>query len=257
MQQGGPGIQTIPQVTAGKATFGVGNADEILVAVENGLPIVVVAAGFEENLQCMMHHESAGIRGFEDLNGKMVARVPSPFWDYLKKQYSLTDVKDVNFTGSLADFKRNKDLVQQCYITAEPYAAKKAKIHDVNYLSVAKDGGFNPYGNVLFTTQKVINENPELVRSVVKAVVKGWSAFLDKPEKTKQLIMKANPDTDPAAFDYAHEAIAEDGYLGAEIGAMSDDRWQTLRDQLAKAGLVPADMDYKKVFSTEFLPGNS
>lgn len=257
VQQGGPGVQTIPQVAAGKATFGVGNADEILVAVENGLPIVVVASGFDTHPQCVMYHKSAGIDGFADLNGKMVARVPSPWWDYLKKKYSLTGVKDVNYTGSLADFKRNKGLVQQCYITNEPYAAKEADIDDVEYLSVAEDGGFNPYGNVLFTTQKVIKENPELVRGVVKAVVKGWSNFVENPEKAKQLVLKTNPDMDPAAFDYAHEVIVKDDYLGAEIGAMTDDRWKTLRDQLAEAGLVPADMDYKKSFSTEFLTDNS
>ncbi|GAA1933584.1 ABC transporter substrate-binding protein [Nocardioides marmoribigeumensis] len=254
VQQGGPGIQTVPQVTAGKAEFGVGNADEIMVAVENGLPIVVVASAFDENLQCMMFHKSTGISGFADLNGHMVARVPSPYWDYLKKEYHLDKVKDVNFTGSMADFKRNKDLVQQCYITAEPYVAKQQGINDVGYLSVAKDGGFNPYGNVLFTTEKLIKQDPDLVRAVVHASVKGWENFLDDPKPTKDLILKTNPDVDGDGFDYAHDALVKDGYLGDDIGGMTDDRWKTLRDQLASVDLVPADFDYKKAYTTEFLP---
>lgn len=254
VQQGGPGIQTVPQVTAGKAEFGVGNADEIMVAVENGLPIVIVAAGFDENPQCMMFHKSAGVQGFADLNGKMVARVPSPYWDYLKKEYKLDKVEDVNYTGSLADFKRNDALVQQCYITAEPYVAQQQQINDVGYLSVATDGGFNPYGNVLFTTEKMIKQKPDLVRTVVHSVVKGWSDFLESPQATKDLILKVNPDLDAGGFDYAHNAIVKGGYLGDNIGSMTEDRWKELRDQLAEAGLVPDDFDYKKVYNTDFLP---
>jgi NitT/TauT family transport system substrate-binding protein len=255
VQQGGPGIQTIPQVAAGKATFGVGNADEILVARKNGLPVVAVAAGFDTNLQCMMFHKDAGISSFTDLNGHQVAAVPSPYFDYLKSHFKLSNIKQVNYTGSMATFKLNNDLVQQCFVTAEPYVAQQQNI-PAGFLSVAKDGGYNPYGNLLFTTEKVIKDNPNMVRAVVSAVTQGWTDFLSDPSVAKSAVIAANKDNDPAAFDYSAKAIKDGNYLGATVGAMTDARWKTLSDQLASVGDLPAGFDYSKAFTTQFLPAS-
>jgi NitT/TauT family transport system substrate-binding protein len=254
-QQGGPGVQTIPQVAAGKSEFGVANADEILVARKSGLPIVAIAAGFDTNLQCMMSHKDANITNFAGLNGHQVAAVPSPYFDFLKAHFKLTSIKQVNFNGSMATFKLNKNLVQQCFVTSEPFVAQQQSIA-INYLSVAKDGGYNPYGNLLFTTEKVIKDNPELVRAVVSAVVQGWTDFLADPSVAKAAVIAANKDVDPAGFDYAATAIKDGNYLGSPIGGMTDARWKTLRDQLVSVGDLPANFDYTPAFTTQFLPAN-
>lgn len=134
-KQGGPGIQTIPQVAAGKADFGVGNADEILVARKSGVPIVAVMAGPAHNLQCLAYHESSGIKDFKDLSGKTVSRVPSPYWDYINDHYKLKNVKVVNITSPAA-FQKDENMALQCFITSEPFTFKKMGMTDVGYLRV-------------------------------------------------------------------------------------------------------------------------
>jgi NitT/TauT family transport system substrate-binding protein len=253
VEQGGPGIQTIPQVAAGQADFGVANADEVMVARSNGLPIVAIAAGFDTNLQCMMFHQGQSIASFSDLNGHQVSRVPSPYFDYLKSHFKLNNIQDINFTGSMADFKINAGLVQQCFVTAEPYLAKQAGI-SIGVLSVAKDGGYNPYGNLLFTSDSEIAQHPDVVRAVVAAVVQGWTDFLADPSGAKTAVLAANKNADPAAFDYAAQTIKSGGFLGTSVGAMTDARWKALRDQLASVGDVPASFDYTTAFTTKFLP---
>ncbi len=37
------------------------------------------------------------------------------------------------------------------------------------------------------------------------------------------------------------------------IGAMSDARWHEFFDGMAKAGLYPADMDYRRAFTLQFV----
>jgi NitT/TauT family transport system substrate-binding protein len=37
------------------------------------------------------------------------------------------------------------------------------------------------------------------------------------------------------------------------IGAMTDARWKDFFDTMAKAGLYPADMDYRKAFTMQFV----
>ncbi|WP_427015654.1 ABC transporter substrate-binding protein [Pseudarthrobacter sp. P1] len=253
VQQGGPSIQTIPQVAAGQADFGIANADEVLVARKNGLPIVAVAAAYDTNLQCIMSHKSIGATDFSGLNGHQVSRVPSPYFDYLKSHFKLDKVEEINFTGSLADFKRNDNLAQQCFVTSDVYNAGKEGI-DVNVLNVAKDGGYNPYGLLLFTTDKVVKEKPELVKSVVKASVAGWKSFLADPSAAKTAITAANKETDSATFDASAKTIKDGNYLGGSIGTMTDERWSTLRDQLASIGQVPAGFDAKTAYTNAFLP---
>ncbi len=253
VKQGGPGIQTIPQVVAGQADFGVGNADEIMVAVSNGLPIVAVATGEAQNIQCLAYHKSTGIKSFADLNGKTVSRVPSPYWDFIKWKYKLDKVNEINI-GSLANFQKDPNLVLQCFITQEPYEIDKMGMKDVGYLEVGKDAGYKSDLTMLFTTKKLAQEKPDLVRAVVQASNEGWAKMLADPTKTKDLIMKVNPDGDPAAFDYSIKVGKGRPELrvAPNYGIMSPERFKELKQQLVDIGLLKPDFDETKAYDMSF-----
>jgi NitT/TauT family transport system substrate-binding protein len=255
VQQGGPQIQTIPQVAAGKADFGVAQADELMLARANGVPVVEVFGGMDKYLQCLMYHPSTGMHDFADISGKQVAVAPSGgFWPYLKRRFAIKNAKEINFTGSLAEFKRNKNLVQQCFITSEPYYATQQKM-DHAELMVA-DSGYNPYSQGLFTSEQMVSEHPDLVRKVVAAVQAGWTQFLADPAKAKALIQKVNKDTDPAAFDFAAKELKDGGYLGNPVGGMTAQRWDTLHQQLKKSGVLTKDLDVSKLWTDQFIGQN-
>lgn len=57
IQSGGPGISSTQIVAGGKAEFGMGQADEILLARQNGIPLVAIAATFQKNPQGIMFHK--------------------------------------------------------------------------------------------------------------------------------------------------------------------------------------------------------
>jgi NitT/TauT family transport system substrate-binding protein len=253
VKQGGPQIQTIPQVAAGKAEFGVAQADELMLARSNGVPVVEVFGGMDRYLQCLMYHPSSGIKDFPDISGHQVAMAPSGgFWPYLKQHYKITDVKEINFTGSLAEFKRNKDLVQQCFITSEPYFASQQHIDHAELM--VSDSGYNPYSQGLFTSEQMIKDHPDVVRKVVAAVQKGWTQFLADPSAAKKLIMSVNKDTDPAAFDFAAKELKNGNYLGDPVGGMVAARWDTLKEQLKSTGVLSKDVDASSVWTDQFIP---
>jgi NitT/TauT family transport system substrate-binding protein len=253
VQQGGPQIQTIPQVAAGKADFGVAQADELLLARAEGVPVVEVFGGMDKYLQCLMFHPSAGIQDFSDISGHQVAVAPSGgFWPYIKGHYHLQDVKEINFTGSLAEFKRNEDLVQQCFITSEPYFARQEGI-DFDTLLIA-EAGYNPYSQGLFTSERVIKEEPDLVRKVVKAAQEGWRQFLADPAKSRDLVLKVNKDMEQAPFDFAWKELKDGDYFGDPIGGMTAERWDTMKKQLEEAGVLEKPVDVNSVWTDEFLP---
>lgn len=250
--QGGPQIQTIPQVAAGKADFGVAQADELMLARAQGVPVVEVFGGMDKYLQCMMYHPSTGIKGFADISGRQVAVAPSGgFWPWIKGRYNLKNVQEINFTGSLAEFKRNQNLVQQCFITSEPYFAKQQKIPNAE-LMVA-DAGYNPYSQGLFTSEQMVKDHPELVRKVVASVQAGWQQFLKDPTKGRDLVLQVNKDMQRGPFDYAWKTLKDGNYFGTPIGGMTAARWNTLHKQLQDAGVLTKPVDPSTVWTNQFI----
>jgi NitT/TauT family transport system substrate-binding protein len=224
-----------------------------MLARAEGVPVVEVFGGMDKYLQCMMYHPSAGIQDFGDLSGHQVAVAPSGgFWPWIKGHYNLKDVQEINFTGTLAEFKRNENLVQQCFITSEPYFADQEKIDHAELL--VADAGYNPYSQGLFTSERMIDENPDLVRKVVAAVQKGWEKFLQDPSAARSLVLKVNKDMEQGPFDYAWKTIKNGDYLGSPIGAMTAERWKTVHDQLKEAGVLEKEVDPNEVWTDEFMP---
>ena len=248
--QGGPGIQTIPQVAAGKADFGVGNADEILVARQSGVPIVAVAAGPAHNLQCLAYHKGSGITDFKDLSGKTVSRVPSPYWDYIQAHFNLKNVQVVNITSPAA-FQKDQNMALQCFITSEPYVFKTKGMTDVGYLRV-QDSGYDAYQNMLFTTESYIKQNPDKVKAVVEAVTKGWGQLFTDPTATKAFVLKVNPDYDPGNFDFAVDLLKSENLMGDKVGFIDDARMKELADQLVTINQLKSNADYKSAFTDKF-----
>lgn len=199
-----------------------------------------------------MFHPDAGISDYGDISGHQVAVAPSGgFWPWIKGEYDVTDVKEINFTGSLAEFKRNHDLVQQCFITSEPYFAEQEGI-DHETLIVA-DAGYNPYSQGLFTSEQMIKEHPETVRKVVAAVQEGWRQFIEDPTKARELVMEVNPDAEQEPFDFAWQTLKDGGYLGDPIGGMTAERWEELHTQLTDAGVLTKEVDPSTVWTDEFI----
>lgn len=252
---GGPQIQTIPQVAAGKADFGVAQADQVLQARAQGLPIVEVFAAFDKSPQCMIFHANQPISGFGDLKGHTVAIAPdarTSYWAWMEPKFGLQDVKTVNSPGTLSLFKQNDNLVQQCFATSEPFYAKQQGI-DAKTLLVA-DAGYNPYSNGLFTSEKFLKEHPDVVRNVVAAAKAGWTDFLKNPAPAKKAVVAANSDQDPDQFDFSAKTQKDLGLVGDDVGNMTLERWTTLRDQLVQAKVLKGDVDPAKAFSTDYLP---
>lgn len=255
VRQGGPQIQTIPQVASGEAEFGIAQADELLLARAEGAPVVQVFGGMEKYLQCMMFHPGQGISDWSDLDGFRIAVAPSGgYWPYIKGEYGLDNVQEVNFTGSMGNFAGDESMVQQCFITSEPYVAEQEGI-EIETMMVA-DSGYNPYSQGLFTTERMIEENPDLVRAVVAAAQEGWQRYLDDPSAGNELILETNSEMEQAKLDFAHQELSTGGYFpaGDEIGVMESGRWQTMADQLRQAGVLTKDVNVDDVWTNEFLP---
>lgn len=256
IQQGGPQVSHQQIVASGNAQFGMGQADEILKAREQGIPLVALFAIFQTNPQALMFHNAHPVRQHQELAGRPIYVAPGAmYWQYIKSTYGLNDVRELAYTGSLAAFFSDPTAVTQIYATSEPFYARKDGFQ-VGYILNA-ESGYNPYANVLYTTEDLIRKDPGLVRSFVRASSEGWQYYFEHPDEVNAYIQKENPKMNPEAMKYSVETmkplITGGDAKQRGIGYMSAERWRTLYDQMRKAGLLKKDQDLAKAYTLEFL----
>ncbi|MCT2537785.1 ABC transporter substrate-binding protein [Aquibacillus koreensis] len=257
VEPGGPQISATQLVSSGKVEFGYTSGEDILNARDKGIPLVAIGAIFQTSPYVLISHEEAGIEDFSDLNGKTVITAPGVgYWEYIKEAYDLDDVKELSYTGNLATFIDNPDAVTQGYVTSEPFVLDKEGVAN-NHLLI-HDSGFQPYSNVIFTTEKVIEEKPELVKAFMKATVKGWETYREDPAAYQSFLQEYNPDLTTELMDFGAETQDEFVFGGdaAEhgFGYMSEERWSDLQQKMIDLGIISYEEDASNYFTTEFLP---
>ncbi|CAM3215915.1 ABC transporter substrate-binding protein [Paenibacillus lupini] len=257
IQSGGPGVSSTQIVAGGKAEFGMGQADEILLARQNGIPLVAIAATFQKNPQGIMFHKGQ-YKDITELNGnKIFVGSGVVFWEYLKKAYSLDKVTEMKYTGSLANFVADPTAATQIYVTSEPFSMQQEGV-DVDYF-LNYDLGYKQYGNILYTTEDYMKKHPDVVKAYVEASIKGWDYYKTNSEEINKVMQEKNPDLKLEAMAFgakAQEPLVYGGDAEANgVGYMSKDIWSGLQDQLIDMGLLKDAEPIDDVFTNEFLPG--
>jgi NitT/TauT family transport system substrate-binding protein len=257
--QGGPGVSTIPLVASGKYTFGMTGADAILLSRAEDIPVVGLFAPYQTNPQGFMYHQESGIKDFPDLSGHtvFVAGAGAYYWDYIKAKYKLQNVEQRAYNGELATWLTDKNFVTQCFVISEPYFARKAGANPGVLLNA--NSGYNPYQNMMFTSEQVIRDKPDVVRAYVAACKQGWDSFLKDTtaqQKTFAAIKQVNKEqTDEQMqneLQSSVDLILTGDAKAQGIGTMNAAAWQTLAAQLKEIGALKKDVDVNAAFDLSF-----
>jgi len=260
---GGPQKNNTLLLTTGKIDFVMGgNMLEAFDAVEQGIPIVVVAGHFQKDPQIFMSHPAVGLDRWTDLP-KAAAIVSkggvATFYEWMKVAHGFKDetVKPYNFNSAM--FIGDKNSIQQGYLTSEPFAVEKEGGFKPNIFLLA-DQGYSTYATTIETRADIVAKSPDLVQRFVDASTIGWYHYLYGDNAAANAgIKKDNPDMtdDQIAFSMAKlkdYGIVDSGdTLKLGIGAMTDARMKDFFDQMARAKVVKADLDYKKAYTLQFV----
>ncbi len=255
---GGPGVPVIERVATGAVAFGITNADNILAARAQQIPVVALMAPYQISPRCIMVHANSGITSIADIaNITLAMSQSSGFSQYLRWKYPFSNVEIVPYPGNVTQFLANENFAQQGYIFSEPYVAR-ARGGNPRALLVA-DIGYNPYTSVLITTEDRIAADPQIVEAVVQASVQGWEHYLDNPDVTNRHINSLNVEMGLDILAYGAEesrALVLDPIARANgLGSMTLQRWQELLDQMVAADIIPANTVIpSEAFTNLFLP---
>ena len=264
IRQGGPQLNTGQMLAAGAVDFRVGGGSGgTLNFVQNDVPAMAVAAIFQKEAAVLIAHPDAGIDSLADMKGHPIAisrQTIDTWWRFLAEKYGFSDAQIRPYTFQLGPFLVDKNLVQQGYVTSEPFAVENEGHFKPKVFLLADDAGYKSYAAPLETTTKLVETNPDLVQRMVDATIEGWYSYLyGDPTPANTLIKHENPDMSDAQIAYSYGKMKEYGIIDSGdaktlgIGAMTDARWQAFFESAAVVGLYPKNLDYKKAYTLQFV----
>jgi NitT/TauT family transport system substrate-binding protein len=196
IRPGGPDISAIDSVRAETAQFGTSLLADIIVANEKANDIVSIAQIQQSNGLLLIAKKDSGIQQPKDFVDKKVG-VWLGNWE---AQFNALIAKEGlganDFTlvsqGFSMDAFINGDLdVASAMIYNEYYTVLESGI-DANEITIINyaDYGLDFPGDVLFTSSKIAQENPDLCVRMLRASLRGWQYAIENPEEAVDIVLK-------------------------------------------------------------------
>jgi NitT/TauT family transport system substrate-binding protein len=262
LRMGGPQVNIMQLLAAGQTDCVMGYDMQTFSAWEQGIEAVTVAAAFQKDPLVLIGHPGV-LKSLADLRGKTILISPAGYtvqWPWMKAKYMLDDRQRRPYSFSIQPFIADKNVVQQGYVTSEPYAIEKeAGFKPATFLLA--DHGWPPYSTTIVCMAKTVKERPKAVAAFVKASMEGWKSYLKgDPAPANALIKKDNPNMTDDKIAVGIKLLNETGMVfGGDaakmgVGIVTDARMKATYDMLVAMKLLdPAKVDLKKTYTTEFV----
>ena len=255
VKPGGPKVRTTTAVASGQVEFGLNGSDSVMMANSKGAKLRAIFVSLGHVPYNLVYHPNTGVKTIQDLNGRRFAVVMGiTYWKWVKHKYGLDKVQEFPLTGDLGLFAKTPNMFQQGYSIFLPARMDAKGIPNAQF-KVA-DLGYRPY-SVLFTSEKLIKENPALVQAVVDRLSMSFHKSLVDPKPTRDLILSKSKKTTVAIHNNALRLMKRD-FLPkdwSKIGCQDPNRWVELADQMKEINLLPADFDPHQSYDTSFKKG--
>ena len=239
--EGQPGLDPVNEVIMGRADFGVGTSELVMLRAQ-GKPVVVLAAVFQHSPLVLLAAGGAADQDLQSLPDKplMIEPQSAELFAYFRNEgVDTTKLRINHHNFSVDDLAAGRVAAMSGYSTDEPFLLQKAKVPYTLYSPRA--GGIDFYGDNLFTTEKQVSEHPERVRAFRAASLKGWDYALAHPQVIVDLIRRQYPDRKSREhLEFEAERTIQLMHPGLiEVGHMNPGRWRHIADTYAELGMVP------------------
>jgi NitT/TauT family transport system substrate-binding protein len=262
IKMGGPQVNGMQLLAAGQTDCFMGYDVQTFSGWAQGINAVTVAASFQKDPQVLIGHPGV-VNKMEDLKGKTIlisSAANTTYWPWLMATYKLEPSQARPYTFNIQPFIADKNLVQQGYLSSEPYAIEKEAKFKPNVFLLS-DYGWPPYSTTIVCMEKTVRERPKAVAAFVKASMQGWKDYLKgDPSAANALIKKDNPNMTDDKIAVGIKLLNDTGMVfGGDaakmgVGIMTDARMKTTYDMLVAMKLLdPSKVDLKKTYTTDFV----
>jgi NitT/TauT family transport system substrate-binding protein len=247
-------------VGAGELPFAIVSGEQVLPARAQGLPVEYVAAWYQQFPVSVVAKSELGILIPQDLKGKKIG-LPGLFgatYVGLRALLHAAKMSESDVTLDSIGFNQvdlmaagQQDIVVG-YAENEPIQLRArgipvTEIRVADYVQLASNG--------ILASEKVIKENPALVRSFVGAFLKGLSDTIANPDEALQISAAYIPnfsDLDAKVQKQVLETSIEQ-WKTDRLGYSDPHAWENMQDVLLEAGLITQKLDLSKAYTNEFI----
>ncbi len=248
-------------VGTGDLQFAVVSGEQVLLARAQQLPVVYIMAWYQQYPVGIVAKTSSGITSVSDLAGKKIG-LPGLYGanyiaaiallDSVGLEQSDVTLDSIGYT-QVAALMADQDNAVVVYTANEPLQLDAA---GVDYVLFKTSDAVELVANGLITNEETLANNPELVRRVVTATLKGIQYTSEHPDEAYEICTK-----------YVDNLTAENEAVQKQVLLNSIEQWQTttpgysepaawenMQNILLKMGLLAQPLDLTQAFSNAYLP---
>jgi NitT/TauT family transport system substrate-binding protein len=258
-------VDVLKLIGTGALNFGVAGGDEVMIARSQGVPLVYVGTWYQKYPVTVVALEKANIRTVAELKGRTIG-VPGRYGatyigllallDSAGLKESDVQLREIGFTQVQALTQGQVDVIVG-YTNNEPVQLRALgqTITTINVFDKV-----NLVSNGLVTDEKTANNDPELVRAVVRAVMRGIRDTIADPDAAVTLSLPTIPgaadkrDQLRAVLDATLPVLQGDQTTAHGLGYADPAAWSSSRDLLLRLKVLGGDIDLAKTYSNAYLP---
>ena len=248
-------------VGANELQFAVVSGEQVLLARAQGLPVVYVAAWYQQYPVAVVSKVEQNIKVPADLQGKKIGLPGLYGANYigldallfsagLTEQDVMLDSIGFNQVEALAADREQAVSVytanEPVQLQAQGYALNEMRVAD--YVQLASNG--------LITNETTLAQNPDLVRGMAEAFLKGLRDTIANPDEAYEISKKYVDNLSQADETVQKQVLARSIELwkAERLGYSNADAWTNMNDLLVKMGLLSAPLDVNQAFTNDFVP---
>jgi NitT/TauT family transport system substrate-binding protein len=240
--------------------FALVSGEQVLLARAQELPVVYVLGWWQDYPVGVVAKKELGIQSPADLKGKQIG-LPGLFGaNYIGLRALLNEagLEEDDVTLDSIGFNQVEALATDqeqavvIYANNEPIQLESLG-YDIDLIQVADF--VQLASNGLITNEATITENPDLVRRMIQATLRGLEDTLADPDQAFEISKKYVENLAQADQEIQRQVLeASIAFWKAEqLGYTAPEAWQNMQEILLDMGLLSQPLDLQQAYTNEFI----
>jgi NitT/TauT family transport system substrate-binding protein len=247
-------------VGANELRFSIVSGEQVPIARAEGLPIVYVMAWYEKYPVAVISEAKHNILTPEDLAGKRVGLPGLYGANYvgLRALLGEANLDESDLTLDSIGFNQVEVLAAGTdeavvgYVANEPVQLR-AQGYDIKVILVSDY--LELVSNGIITNQTTLEENPDLVKRMVGATLKGIQYTVEHPEEAFEICKKYVEGLESADQEVQMQVLLAsiDLYQTDPYGYSKTVAWSNMQDVLLRMNLMKEEINLEDAYTNEFI----
>lgn len=256
-------IDGVDRIALNDLQFGMISGEQVIIGRSAEKPLVYVYEWYHAFPVGIVAPADSDITEPADLRDKVVG-IPGPFgatYIGLQALLGISDIDPLELTLESIGFTAPENIcagtvdAAAVYIVNEPLTIAE-NCFDVTVIPIS-DYAEDLVSNGLVTNETTIENNPELVAGMARALARGVAFTLENPDEAFELSLAYVPDLPEEEYETQRQVLQNSLPLwdSERLGFSDPIRWETTQEVLIAAELLrdPLD-DLEAAFTNDFVP---